>query len=161
MNKIFNFMQLFSLHCDNLSLFALGSIHAGIGLEQLSNLLSSMNIHPISNDLWAKRQEEIAPALSEVAKTSVSFALYNELDAAITAGEDNGINISVDGAWQSRGSGRSYNSASGHATAVGKHTGKCVGFALRSKACRKCRIAQKMRTVVIEMIKDIAVQGSK
>ena len=72
-----------------------------------------MNIHPISNDLWMRRQREVAPALTKVVEDSVSSTLIDEQNATIEAGQDNRISVSVDGAWQSRGSGRSYSSASG------------------------------------------------
>ena len=35
----------------------------------------------------------------------------------------------------------------GHATAIGRQTGKCVGYGVRAKACRKSRIARKKKTV--------------
>ena len=95
--------------------------------------------------MWAKRQQEIAPALSKVTNDSISSALQSEYVTTQVSGDDNGITISVDGAWQSRGSGRGYNSASGHVTAVGKHTGKCVGYSVRPKACRVCHIARKKK----------------
>ena len=120
-----------------------GAIHAGLGLEQLNNLLSSINVHPVSNTLWSNRHREVAPALSKIVKDSVSSALQDEHNATVASGESSGVTISVDGAWQSRGSGRSFNSASGHATAVGKHTRKVVGYAVRAKACRTCRVAKR------------------
>ena len=125
-----------------------GSIHAGIGeREQLNNLLSSMNIHPITQSLWTRLQQcEVGPALSKVAKESVVSALQEEHNATVAAGESGGVTLSVDGGWQSRGSGRSYNSASGHATAIGQRTGMCVGYSIRSKACRICKVAKTKNT---------------
>ena len=169
------------IHVTFISLFV-GSIHAGLGLEQLNNLLSSINVHPISNKLWSNRQHEVAPALSKVADDSVASALQEENDATIASGDTGGVTVSVDGAWQSRGSGRSYSSASGHATAVGSHTGKCVGYAVRAKACRTCRVAKQKNIppkqhecvhnwngsskamepdMVIQMLKDSEARGVK
>ncbi len=31
----------------------------------------------------------------------------------------------------------------GHATAIGKKTRKCVGYAIRAKSCRVCRVAKR------------------
>ena len=59
------------------------SVHAGIGLEKLNNLLAGVNIHPISNVLWTKRLDEMAPALEAVAQESISSALQAEKDATM------------------------------------------------------------------------------
>ncbi|VDI36869.1 Hypothetical predicted protein [Mytilus galloprovincialis] len=54
------------------------------------------------------------------------------------------IHVSFDGAWQKRGSGRYYNSRTGHATLLGETTGKCVNFGLKYGDCRKCdRVDEK------------------
>ncbi len=52
-----------------------------------------MNIHPISNDLWMRRQREVAPALTKVVEDSVSSALIDEQNATIEAGQDNRISV--------------------------------------------------------------------
>jgi hypothetical protein len=88
------------------------AVHAGIGLEPLNNFLAGMNMHPISNSLWTAQLKERGPSLEAVVQESVNAALEEER-ATVSEGEDEGMTISVDGAWQSRGSGRSYNSASG------------------------------------------------
>jgi cytochrome c551/c552 len=93
--------------------------------------------------LWDKRQQEITPGLTSVVQESIAAALDEEKEATEAAGDEGGVSLSVDGAWQSRGSGRSYNSASGHATAIGPRTGKCLGYAVRSKACRTCHVAKR------------------
>ncbi|XP_069119349.1 uncharacterized protein [Argopecten irradians] len=51
------------------------------------------------------------------------------------------------GAWQTRGSGKGYNSLSGHCTMVGCKTGKVVSYAVRSKSCRICDRSKTKGTV--------------
>ena len=45
--------------------------------------------------------------------------------------------------WSTRGSGRQYNSDTGHAVLIGSETGKCLAFSVKSKRCRKCEAAEK------------------
>ena len=59
-----------------------------------------------------------------------------------------GVAVSFDGGWSTRGSGRQYNSDTGHGVLIGSETGKCVAFAVKSRMCRKCEAAeQENRTV--------------
>ncbi|CAG2186397.1 unnamed protein product [Mytilus edulis] len=51
--------------------------------------------------------------------------------------------VSVDGAWQKRGSGRSYDSLSGHCSMIGAETGKIIGYSVRSKFCKTCDEANR------------------
>ena len=57
--------------------------------------------------------------------------------------ESEGITVSTDGAWQKRGSQRSYNSLSGILSAIGHETKKVVQFSSRNKRCRICYYAKK------------------
>ncbi|VDI03770.1 Hypothetical predicted protein [Mytilus galloprovincialis] len=56
-------------------------------------------------------------------------------------GNDN-VTVSVDAAWQRRGSGRSYDSLTGHCSMIGSKTGKVINYKWRSKACRICQRAE-------------------
>ena len=57
-------------------------VHAGIGQEPLNNILATLNIHPISNDLWTRRLSEVSPGFTRVAKQSVAAALQQEKEIA-------------------------------------------------------------------------------
>ena len=60
-----------------------------------------------------------------------------------------GIDISVDAAWQKRGSQRSYNSLSGFSSTIGKRTKKVVHFSSRIKKCHVCsKAVQNKRTPI-------------
>ena len=50
--------------------------------------------------------------------------------------------------WQARGSGRSYNSMTGHGTLIGHHTGTIVGYGAKSLV--KCVMKQKITNTVIK-----------
>jgi hypothetical protein len=50
---------------------------------------------------------------------------------------------SYDMAWQQKGSGRQYNSNSGHGTMMGMHTRKVIALGVRSKLCNKCDTFKK------------------
>ncbi len=71
-------------------------------------------MRPISYSLWNARLEETSPSLKTVVQESVQAALKEEHAISVAEGKERGVTIAVDGAWQSRGSGRSYNSASGN-----------------------------------------------
>jgi hypothetical protein len=48
------------------------------------------------------------------------------------------FSVGIDGAWNNRGSGKSYNSDSGHHFTVGNESGLVVGMQYFSKRCEKC-----------------------
>ena len=57
--------------------------------------------------------------------------------------EDSRLSVSYDAGWSTRGSSRQYNSDTGHSVLIGKETGKCVAFAVKSRRCRQCEVAEK------------------
>lgn len=59
-----------------------------------------------------------------------------------------GLSVSYDAGWSTRGSGRQYNSDTGHGILIGSATGKCLAFSVKSKRCRKCEAAEKANRTV-------------
>ncbi|XP_062620759.1 uncharacterized protein LOC134282046 [Saccostrea cucullata] len=118
---------------------ALGMLHSGIGERKVANLLSTLNIPPCSKTTLKKREREIGQAVEEIAHSSCSDAAVRERELT----EESPVSASFDGGWQKRGSGKSYSSLSGHASFIGKKTGKCIAFSTRNKYCRKCDLATK------------------
>ncbi|XP_046563466.1 uncharacterized protein LOC124272337 [Haliotis rubra] len=57
------------------------------------------------------------------------------------------ICVSVDAGWQKRGSGKCYDSLSGHCSMIGNKTGKVLGYSIRSKSCRICHQANKANRI--------------
>ena len=120
---------------------ASGMLHAGIGETHINNLLTTMNLPHISHTSLKKRENEISSVLEKFAKGSADSALETEKELTKENhehGEIPGIEVSVDSAWQKRGSQRSYNSLSGFTSTIGKQTKKIVHFNSRIKRCHTC-----------------------
>ena len=73
-----------------------------------------------------------------VIHTKTSILISNDSPVSLCA--------SVDAAWQRRGSGRSYNSLSGHSSLIGEKTGKVLNYTTRKKSCRFCDTAERNGT---------------
>jgi hypothetical protein len=58
------------------------------------------------------------------------------------------IDASYDMAWQQKGSGHQYNSASGHGSLFGSLTRRIIGLVVKSKKCTKCTAARKKDTLL-------------
>jgi hypothetical protein len=53
------------------------------------------------------------------------------------------LEASYDMAWQQKGSGRQYNSQSGHGTLMGRYSRKVIGLVIKSKLCKQCKAIAK------------------
>ncbi|XP_063412530.1 uncharacterized protein LOC134722744 [Mytilus trossulus] len=120
---------------------SLAYLDAGMGPHQTVNFLAGINIPPIAVKNLKIREREIGKTIEKCAEMSCQKALQEEID--LSRDEDDNLNgpsitVSFDGAWQKRGSGRSYSSLTGHATMIGEKTGKCVSQGTKSADCRKC-----------------------
>ncbi|VDH96628.1 Hypothetical predicted protein [Mytilus galloprovincialis] len=137
---------------------SLAYVDAGMGPVQTVNFITALNLPTVSITTLKSREREIGKTLEEYAKWSCQKALEKEIalskipetTANIAGNEEtevdgqDAIHVSFDGAWQKRGSGRCYNSLTGHATLLGETTGKCVNFGLKYGDCRKCdRVDEK------------------
>lgn len=109
-------------------------IHAGVGADQINTILASLNIPPVSYQTIADQQTEAGKVIEEVAMSSTNEWLQEE----VRLSQNKMIDVSVDAGWQKRGSGKSYDSLSGHCSMIDSLTGKVVDFAVRSKQCRTC-----------------------
>ncbi|XP_061186114.1 uncharacterized protein LOC133195733 [Saccostrea echinata] len=117
--------------------------HTGIGYDQISGILAELNVPPVSRTLLSSRQEEVGSATESVATETIQEALEQEVLTTSMSNQSPSITVSVDGAWQKRGSGRSYDSLTGHCSMIGSQTGKIVGYSFRNKSCRICERAEK------------------
>ena len=131
----------------------LGSLHIGIGQTQLNNLFTTLNVPPMSNVLFKRREREIGNAVENVVKKSCKQILEQEKKKAEEksqnqGGEDGlvGIAVSYDMGWQKRGKG--HNSLTGHGTAMGLVTGKVLSYSTRCKSCRVCDSSNRSGTAV-------------
>uniref|UniRef100_A0A8W8NYC9 Exonuclease domain-containing protein n=1 Tax=Magallana gigas TaxID=29159 RepID=A0A8W8NYC9_MAGGI len=121
-------------------------IHAGVGVSQMNSILAALNIPQVQHKLVSKRQTEVGQAVEVVANSSVLECLEEECNATEKETGSKDICVSVDAGWQKRGSGKAYDSMSGHATMIGTRTGKVVGYSVRTKSCRVCSHASKTGT---------------
>uniref|UniRef100_A0ABD2X077 Mutator-like transposase domain-containing protein n=1 Tax=Trichogramma kaykai TaxID=54128 RepID=A0ABD2X077_9HYME len=143
---------------DDRSLFtinakaAAGTVDAGIGETQLNALLTSMNIEPVSSSLLKRYERKVGKCIEKAAIESCSQSLEEEISLTENANDivlDNnvpgmsGLTFSFDAGWQKRGTGRSYNSLSGHGVLMGHYSKKICSFATRSKNCRRCLLGHK------------------
>ncbi|VDI48874.1 Hypothetical predicted protein, partial [Mytilus galloprovincialis] len=156
-------------------------VHTGIGGRQVNSFLTALNIPPVSNTLLSARQKESGSAIETVAETTIAECLSQEIDITKQKFDSNELTVSVDGAWQKRGSGRSYDSLSGHCSMIGTETGKVLGFSVRSKYCKMCDEATRKgvqakthdcrmnwdgsakameQDMVVEMVQSIKSKGS-
>ncbi|XP_062588881.1 uncharacterized protein LOC134250534 isoform X2 [Saccostrea cucullata] len=120
--------------------------HTGIGFDQISGILAELNMPPISRTLLSSRQEEIGKATESVASLSLQQALEEEVLATNIKKQSSSISVSVDGGWQKRGSGRSYDSLTGHCSMMGACTGKVIDYSVRNKSCKICENAERKKT---------------
>ncbi|XP_021373023.1 uncharacterized protein LOC110463022 [Mizuhopecten yessoensis] len=125
---------------------ASGMLHAGIGVRKVNLILSSLNIPSIHHTTLKAREREVGIAVEVVANNSCQQAIDIEMSCIQSKSNDKGPNggniaASFDGGWQKRGSGHSYNSLSGHATFIGKESGKVLAYDVRNKHCRFCQRA--------------------
>ena len=110
---------------------ATGILHTGIGETHVNNLLSALNIPQINHKSLKQREVEIGTIIQAYADKSVDIALKKEQE--LTKKELNitgnvRIEVSLDAAWQKRGTQKSYNSLSGIASAISKRTKKIVHY---------------------------------
>ncbi|VDI23020.1 Hypothetical predicted protein [Mytilus galloprovincialis] len=122
---------------------ATAMVHTGIGGRQVNTFLTALNIPPVSNTLLCARQKESGGAIETVAESTMALCLSEELDITKNKSDSDELIVSVDGAWQKRGSGRSYDSLSGHCSMIGAETGKIIGYSVRSKFCKTCDEANR------------------
>ena len=119
-----------------------------MGGTHVNTFLSSLNIPPIHHKTLAAREREVSSAIIETARDSCDQSLQEEirLKQEQCAGSEPQITVCFDGGWSKRGTGRNYNSNTGHAVFIGEESGKCIDFAVRSRVCNVCEYAARNNT---------------
>jgi hypothetical protein len=120
---------------------ASGMIDSGIGESMTNCLLANMNLPSVSHPTLKRRALEAGEQIVNLANDSCVKALSEEGEQA-----NGNISASFDGAWQKRGTGKAYNSLSGHASLFGEKTKKCIAFNVKCKRCRICAVASAKKT---------------
>ncbi|XP_062567511.1 uncharacterized protein LOC134229741 [Saccostrea cucullata] len=109
-------------------------------------LFASLNIPGVAAGTVKKRDREAGKAIESVAKKSCTEALDEEIKMNDGKVE---IRVAADAGWQTRSSGRKYNSYSGHSSLIGDKSGKIVRYDYR---CRKCRLCENAKRKGIQPI---------
>ncbi|CAC5378782.1 unnamed protein product [Mytilus coruscus] len=121
---------------------ALAAIDLGLGEHQINGLLSILNIPTVSHCMIDNRIREVGDVIESVADKSLEEWTEKEKEMTRESVGNDNVTVSVDAAWQRRGSGRSYDSLTGHCSMIGSKTGKVINYKWRSKACRICQRAE-------------------
>ncbi|XP_070549492.1 uncharacterized protein [Ptychodera flava] len=98
-------MQAFDVNAK----IATGMITAGIGERHLNQMLSSISVPTIHHKTSKRKEREVGESILKVANQSCKQATSDEMCAS----KKPRIDVSYDGGWQKRGSGREYKSLSG------------------------------------------------
>ena len=123
-------------------------VNAGLGPTHVATFLSGLNIPAPHHSTLQSRQKEAMVPIVEMAKDSCDRALVEEvalsdpLDGADTSASAP-LSVSYDAGWSKRGTGRSYDSNTGHGVLIGKSSRKCLDFSVRSKVCDTCDYARR------------------
>ncbi|XP_061193563.1 uncharacterized protein LOC133201777 [Saccostrea echinata] len=123
-----------------------GIANSGIGFSVLQMLFASLNIPGVAAGTVKKRDREAGKAIESVAQKSCNDALDEELKMNDGKVE---IRVAADAGWQTRSSGRKYNSYSGHSVLIGDKSGKILRYDYR---CRKCRLCENAKRKGIQPI---------
>ncbi|VDI64025.1 Hypothetical predicted protein [Mytilus galloprovincialis] len=122
---------------------ALAAIHIGLGEHQLNAFLSILNMPTVSHKMFDQRSKEVGEVLESLAEESMVEWTEKEKTLTKECGGDENITVCVDAGWQKRGSGRAYDSLTGHCSMIGSKSRKIIGYKWRSKTCRICEVASK------------------
>ncbi|CAC5422632.1 unnamed protein product [Mytilus coruscus] len=114
----------------------IGMIHAGLGYAQIRNFLTECNLPVMSKSCFQKHEKKIGKIFVSAAEESCKNA--QQLEKEISADKELELEVSFDAGWQKRGSGFNYNNLTGHASTIGKQTGKVTCYDIRSKSCKFC-----------------------
>jgi hypothetical protein len=152
-----------------LGFISIGDAHTEAG--RLLGLLGLPNDTTMMNRSFSIIEERIGPFIRQVSKDIIAQNVMEEAKLSMSDVDYNvwrtwlngtstivdlpsdrwpQIDASYDMAWQQKGSGRVYNSQSGHGTLFGSKTRKVIGLVLKSKLCCFCNKFAKMNPTVDE-----------
>jgi len=129
----------------------------GLGWSHMSKLFGMLGIGVAAFSRKTQRQMEKELGDAEIS-VSDDIMLENMMkEMALSEKEDdytddNGvvqqgrhlIDLSIDMGWQSRSSGKKYDSISGHMLGIGAQTGNIAAYVLLSKLCAICQVAYRL-----------------
>lgn len=124
-----------------------GMVHVGMGETDVNEWLSVLNVPPLARSTVKAREREMGPNFEAIAEDSCQKALHLEQAMSSENTRDRSgpvqLTASYDMGWTRRGSGRTYNSMSGHGSLIGQHSGKVIAYGSRITTCRYCEVAER------------------
>ncbi|XP_034934688.1 uncharacterized protein [Chelonus insularis] len=131
-------------------------LDAGIGVTHLNGILSAANVPSINPVTVSQHEKIVGPVINTLAEETYIQAIRKEKELTILkyqsdAYDEKGrvkLRASLDGAWQTRGNGVSYDSLSGHCSLIGVESGLILGVEIRRKSCAtrvngQCKCGEK------------------
>ncbi|XP_057335065.1 uncharacterized protein LOC130673868 [Microplitis mediator] len=130
---------------------AMAILTSGIGITHLNSILVYLNIPTVYHTLLKRYEREVGINIEKVAKDScrdsveiernltIAHNSYSKSSELISDDDIVEITVSVDAGWQKKGSGRTYNSLTGHSTTIGHLSGLILGYSTRNKRCAMCQ----------------------
>ena len=131
-------------------------VNAGIGPTHVNTFLTTLNIPAPHHKSLTARHKEALKGIAGTASESCAKAVAEEVSMVedeTSNISDNGdvtphsvpqpISVSYDAGWSKRGTGRSYDSNTGHGSLIGSKSRKCLDFPVRSKVCDTCSYAKR------------------
>ena len=151
--------ESFLLNCASvLALQLLGG--GGVDAEILFGFLNLPNGSSMKTKRFHRIEQKLSPIICSITEEETNKALDKEVLLQLQSeGREcdfikwkNGkldykpeLTLSYDMGWQQRSSGRKYDSDSGHGLLIGMHSRKIIGFKIKSKQCRICKVSQKKK----------------
>lgn len=131
---------------SNSSVLVLAMQQLGLGMRSVLTFLGTLGMQASMGNTsqWKKIQDQVGVAeeavKDKVLKENAAAAIEVAKENGETAGEDGtiGLACSIDGGWQKRSSGRTYDSPSGHNLLVDCRTKRVLDCVVYSKKCSIC-----------------------
>jgi len=132
----------------------------GIDAEILFGFLNIPNAPSMRSKRFHRIEQKLSPIICSIAEDEINSALDEEVylqlksegrESDFVRWKENDLDykpeltVSYDMGWQQRSSGRKYDSDSGNGLMIGMHSRKIIGFKIKSKQCRICKVAAKKR----------------
>jgi len=122
-----------------------GTIVGGKGNSQLNEMLSSLDIPSINNQMFSNIENQIGKWWLEILNSEMRKAGEEERRLAIERGdfcdEVPSVTVICDGGWSKRTHKHSYNALGGVGVIFGAETKKLLHIGIRNKQCRVCNLS--------------------
>ena len=121
-------------------------IHSGLSVTGRKKFMASLEVPPVSARTLKNREREIGVTIEKVAKKSCLDIIELEQNLcslnSSAADKESVVDLKAgyDMGWQRKGSGRAYNSRSGHGVLIGTESEKILSYGTRISNCKQCEV---------------------